>query len=63
MFERLGDAALMFWQSLDDRERRMIVMGVVYGVYLVAASVAASKHREHERRQLAIAIAEELRNG
>lgn len=51
----------MFWQSLDEREQRMVMFGLVYAATL-AASVAKARQRESEKRDLARMVAEELVN-
>ena len=61
--ERLGDAALMFWQSLDERERRVVVFGLVYAVYLLVQIPLEAKRQENDRRELAAAIAQEIQRG
>jgi hypothetical protein len=54
------DAGLMFWQSLTDEERRLILF---YGVYLGASawSMARGRARRLERQALRDEILEELR--
>jgi hypothetical protein len=50
----------MFWQSLTDEERRLILF---YGVYLGASawSMARGRARRLERQELRDEILEELR--
>ena len=54
------DAASMFWQSLDDHERRALVFGCIYLGYLTCALFSASQE-ERERDRLKREIVEELR--
>ena len=60
--ERFADAALMFWQSLDQREQRIIMFGLAY-LIAFAASVAKARQHERDKRELAQMVAEELRHG
>lgn len=56
MIEKAVDAASMFWQSLDERERQLLLLGAVYlvGVALVAVGRGS-------REQLRNDILDELR--
>ena len=53
------DAASMFWQALDDSERRLLILAVVYAGYTGWAFLASRAH-EAEREQLKAEIKEEL---
>lgn len=43
---KAADAALMFWQSLDQRERALLGYAAVW---VVAALVAGARRRERDR--------------
>lgn len=58
---KLADALLMFWQALDDQERRMLVVGCAWAVALVVSSVGANQRRERERNEIAARVLHELR--
>lgn len=58
LIEKLGDAASMFWQALDNRERLIVVYTIVG---LFALSWMAG--REQRERQRDDRILERLRNG
>jgi type II secretory pathway component PulM len=47
LLAKLGDAASMFWQSLDERERLI----VLYGVFALALAVELLGHADRERRR------------
>lgn len=53
---KLADALSMFWQSLDERERRLLVLGTLWlGAMLVAAPIERGR-REREQAELAARI-------
>lgn len=43
---KAADAALMFWQSLDSRERAMLAYGAAW---LAVALIAGARRRERDR--------------
>lgn len=47
---KAADAALMFWQSLDDRERMMLLAFGSAIVWSVAMSAQMSQERRREER-------------
>lgn len=58
LIEKLGDAANMFWQALDTRER-MIVVYAVAGLFALSW-IASREQRERQRDER---ILERIRNG
>lgn len=57
---KLADALSMFWQSLDERERRLLVLGTLWiGAMIVAAPLERNR-REREQSELAARIEERL---
>ena len=46
---KLTDALSMFWQSLDDQERRMLVVGVAYAIGVVVVNRLEEGSRRRER--------------
>ena len=63
ILERFTDALVMFWQSLDSREQRMIMVGVVYLVATVAFSQLEGHRKEQEKAELVEAVARRLAHG
>lgn len=61
--ERFTDAAAMFWQSLNDSERRALVVGACWLAYFVATVPLERARNDRERDRLADAIAERLTRG
>lgn len=60
---KLADALAMFWQSLDEQERRLLMIG---GLWLAAALISVPSERARkarERQELVEAVAERLRRG
>lgn len=55
---KLMDALSMFWQSLDEHERRVLVYFAVY----VCVSAALSAH-QRSRERLKVELREELSRG
>lgn len=50
---KFADALSMFWQSLDDRERRLLLLGGLWlGAMIVAAPLERGR-REREQAELA----------
>lgn len=47
---KLADSLSMFWQALDERERRLFALGVawVVGSFVLAAAERGRKQREKE---------------
>jgi len=58
MLAKLTDALAMFWQSLDERERHMLLYGVAFVAVQVA--MAAAKHDQDKREQALLARVEEM---
>lgn len=56
---KLNDAAGMFWQSLDDRERRLLLIGGLYFAFSVYSMVAA-KQREWQHEELVDEVLEKI---
>lgn len=49
MIEKLTDAATMFWQALDERERMLLMLAglwIASSVYLAASESRRSKNEE-----------------
>ena len=61
--ERFADAAVMFWQSLDAQEKRMLAVGVVWLAVVVVSAPLERGRKERERAELAEAVAVRLRHG
>lgn len=55
---KLLDALQMFWQSLDERERRMLIYFAAY----MGASLALSAHTR-SRERLKVELREEIARG
>lgn len=55
--EKLVDALAMFWQALDDQERRLLVAGTVWAAVSVAAAVSSRRQQERERAELVEQVA------
>ena len=53
----------MFWQSLDDREKRMMAVGVAWALYLIVSVPLARAREDRDRQLLADAVAERLTRG
>ena len=60
---KFTDALSMFWQSLDDAERRMLVVGVAYAIGLVVVNRLEEGSRRRERAEIVQAVVEELQHG
>jgi hypothetical protein len=58
--ERAADAAVMFWQSLDDREKRMLAVGVIWAAYVLVSVPVSKARQDRDRQLLADAVAERL---
>ena len=61
--EKLADALSMFWQSLDEKERRLFVLGVAWLGAMIALAPLERARREREREQIAERVAVYLREG
>jgi uncharacterized protein (UPF0297 family) len=59
---KLRDSLTMFWQALDDAERRVILVAFAYVVAGTVASTA-KKNRARQLHRLKHEIIEELRHG
>jgi len=55
---KLWDALSMFWQSLDEQERRMLVY---FGVYVAVSLLVSAQQRSRER--LKVELREEIARG
>lgn len=60
---KLADALSMFWQSLDERERRLLTIGAAYVVAVVLLAPVERQRRERERAEIADRIAAHLKEG
>ena len=61
--EKLADALSMFWQSLDERERRLLVLGVAYLGAVIVLAPLQQRQRRQEREELAEELARRLVEG
>ncbi|CAB4336723.1 unannotated protein [freshwater metagenome] len=59
---KLRDSLTMFWQALDDAERRVLLLAFSYVVAGTVAS-AAKKNRARQIHRMKNDILEELRHG
>jgi len=59
---KLRDSLTMFWQALDDAERRVILVAFAYVVAGTVASTA-KKNRARQLNRLKHEILEDLRHG
>ena len=59
---KLRDSLTMFWQALDDAERRVILVAFAYVVAGTVASTA-KKNRARQLSRLKHEILEDLRHG
>jgi hypothetical protein len=57
---KLADALSMFWQSLDERERRLLVLGTLWLGAMVVAAPLERNRREREQSELAERIEQRL---
>ena len=57
---KLADALSMFWQSLDEQERRLLALGVAWLVAVVAVAPVERRRRRQERAELASEVAQLL---
>lgn len=57
---KLADALSMFWQSLDERERQLVLVGAAYLVALAVWTPLERRRKAREREEIADAIARHL---
>lgn len=57
---KLVDALSMFWQSLDDRERRLLAIGSLYLLATIVAVPVERRRREREQAELVELVAARL---
>jgi type II secretory pathway component PulM len=55
--EKLADALTMFWQALDERERRLLALGVAWLVAMIALAPVERSRRQRERDEIAQRVA------
>lgn len=64
---KLLDALSMFWSSLDERERRLLLLGVAYLAAVAVWAPLERRRRLREREELIVEISRraalEVRNG
>lgn len=60
MLEKLTDALSMFWQSLDERERTLVLLGGLWLASSVFLAAGDQKRRREEERLIA-RLREEMR--
>jgi type II secretory pathway component PulM len=54
---KLTDALSMFWQSLDERERRLLALGVAYLAAMIVVAPIERRRKQNEREELATEVA------
>lgn len=59
--EKLADALSMFWQSLDERERRLFVLGVAWLAATIAVAPLERRRRQRELDEIAGRVATYLK--
>lgn len=57
---KLADAMSMFWQSLDERERRLLAVGVAYVLAMIVVRPMERRRHEREQEELADKVARAL---
>lgn len=57
---KLADALSMFWQSLDEQERRLLGLGVLYLAALLVVGPLERRRRQREQDELAERVARRL---
>jgi hypothetical protein len=57
---KLADALSMFWQSLDDHERRLFALGVAWLLASIVMGAAERKRKQRELDELADSVARRL---
>lgn len=60
---KLADALVMFWQALDEQERKLIVVGCAYLIALAIWGPVERRRREAERSALADEVVQRLLAG
>jgi hypothetical protein len=58
---KLADSLSMFWQSLDDQERRLLVLGVAWVAASVVLGAVERQRKARELDELAERVAARLR--
>lgn len=58
---KLADALSMFWQSLDDRERKLLAVGVAYVAAMIVLAPIERQRKQRERAELVEDVARTLR--
>lgn len=53
----------MFWQALDEQERRLFLAGAVWLVLVAVTMLREPARRERERRDMVDAVVRELHSG
>lgn len=59
--EKLADALTMFWQALDEKERRLLVLGTAWLVAMIALAPVERSRRQRERDEIAERVATYLK--
>lgn len=54
---KLADALSMFWLSLDERERRLLAIGVAYVAAMIVVAPVEHRRKQREREELAAEVA------
>ena len=60
---KLADALAMFWQSLDEQERRLLMIGVLWLAAALVSVPLERSRKERERQELVEAVAERMSRG
>ena len=60
---KFGSALSGFWWSLDEHERKLLIIGGAYLVAVVLYTSTAQERRERELEELAARLEQRLRNG
>lgn len=59
---KLADSLSMFWQALDEQERRLVIVGAVWIVAMAANVPLEQRRRRSERDEIAAQVLAELRS-
>ena len=54
---KLADALSMFWQSLDEEERKLLALGVAYVAAMIVVAPIERRRKQKEREELATEVA------
>lgn len=54
---KLADALSMFWLSLDERERRLLALGVAYVAAMIVVAPIEKRRKQRDREELASEVA------